>query len=95
MKFCAFILELHLSQNFCHTQTDSHTDTHADKNFSEIVKSRSGHPKTCKSIKNRKSKICNFQFLMDLQGCPEHDLNISGKSLSVSLFICVFDENVV
>ena len=32
-----------------HAQRDNH--------FLEIVKSCSGHPKTCKSIKNRKSKI--------------------------------------
>ena len=32
-------------------------NTHRDRHFSEIVKSRSGHPKACKSIKNRKSKI--------------------------------------
>ena len=46
MKFCWFVLELHLSQNFCYR--------HA---FLEIVKSCSGHPKTCKSIRNQKSKI--------------------------------------
>ena len=50
MKFRALILELHLPQNFCHRHTDRH--------FPKIVKSCSGHPKTCKSIENRKSKIC-------------------------------------
>ena len=50
MKFRALVLELHLPQNFCHTQTHRH--------FPEIVKSCSGHPKTRKSIENRKSKIC-------------------------------------
>ena len=53
MKFRALVLELHLSQNFCHAHADRHTDTH----FAEIVKSYLGYPKTCKSIKNRKSKI--------------------------------------
>ena len=54
MKFRALVLELHLPQNFCHT----HTDTQKDRYCPEIVKSCSGHPKTCKSIENRKSKIC-------------------------------------
>ena len=49
MKFYASDLELHFSQKFCHT----HTDTH----LPEIIKSCSRHPKMCKSIKNRKSKI--------------------------------------
>ena len=50
MKFRALVLELHLPQNFCHRHTDRH--------FSKIVKSYSGQPKTCKSIKNRKFNIC-------------------------------------
>ena len=54
MKFCSLVLELHLPQNFCHT----HAGTQTDRHFPEIVKSCSGHPKTCKSTKNRKSKIC-------------------------------------
>ena len=58
MKFCSLVLELHLSQNFCHRHTDSQTHTQTDRHFPEIVKSCSGHPKTCKSMKNRKSKIC-------------------------------------
>ena len=37
-----------------HTNTDTKTDRH----FPEIVKSCSKYPKTCKTIKNRKSKIC-------------------------------------
>ena len=57
MKFCSLVLELHLPQNFCHTHTDTQTHRHTDRHFPEIVKSCSGHPKTCKSIKNRKSKI--------------------------------------
>ena len=55
MKFCALVLELHLPQNFCHR--------HADKHFPEIVKSCSGQPKTCKSFKNQKSKICTKPML--------------------------------
>ena len=35
----------------------SHTHTQIDKHFPEIVKSYSGHRKTCKSIKNPESKI--------------------------------------
>ena len=42
-----------MPQIFCH----SHTQTHTDRHFPEVVKSCSGHPKTCKSTKNRKSKI--------------------------------------
>ena len=54
MKFCSLVLELHLPQNISHTLSDTQTDRH----FPKIVKSCSGHPKTCKSIKKRKSKIC-------------------------------------
>ena len=53
MKWCALVLELHLPRNFCHTH----------RHFPEIVKSYSGHPKTCKSIKNRKSKNCTQTIL--------------------------------
>ena len=55
MKFCARIFELHLPQNFCSTHTDRH--------FPEIVKSCSGHPEACKSIKNQKSKVCTKPIL--------------------------------
>ena len=48
MKFCSLVLKLHLPQNFCHT----------DRHFPKIIKSYSGHPKMCKSIKSQKSKIC-------------------------------------
>ena len=57
MKFRALVLELHLPQNFCHTHTDRHADRQTDRHFPEIVKSCSGYPKACKSVKNRKSKI--------------------------------------
>ena len=41
----------------------SQTHRHADRHFPKIVKSCSGHPETCKSIKNRKSKICTKPIL--------------------------------
>ena len=36
-------------------------------------------------------QIFDFQFLMGLRvlGCPEHDLTISGKCLSLSLSVSV------
>ena len=49
MKYCRLVIELYLPENFCRIQIDRH--------FPEIVKLCSGHPKTCKSIKNRKLKI--------------------------------------
>ena len=51
MKLCSLALDLHFPQNFCHTHR------HTDRHFPEIVKLCSGHTKTCKSIKNWKSKI--------------------------------------
>ena len=67
MKFCSLVLELHLPQKFCHTHTDTqthrHTDTQTYRHFPEIVKSCSGHPKSYKSIKNWKSKICTRPIL--------------------------------
>ena len=62
MKFYALVLYLHLPQNFCHTQIDTQTDRH----FPEIVKSCSGHPKTCESIKNRKLKIFTKPVLFSI-----------------------------
>ena len=38
-----------------HTQRETHR--HTDRRFPEIVNLFSGHPKTCKSIKNWQSKI--------------------------------------
>ena len=40
-------------------------------------------------------QIFDFRFLMDLHvlGCPDHDLTISGKCLSV--WLCVCDKNFV
>ena len=61
MKYCSLVLELHFPQNFCHTRTETHRQT--DRHFPKIVKSCSGHPKTCKSIKNWKSKICTKPIL--------------------------------
>ena len=53
MTLCALVLQLHLPQFFLHLESDTHTDTH----FRGIVKTSSGHSKTSKSIKNRKSKF--------------------------------------
>ena len=55
MKFCRLAIS---SQATLATKFLSHTHRHKDTHFPEIVKSCSGHPKTCKSIENRKSKIC-------------------------------------
>ena len=63
MKFCSLVLELHLPQNFCHRHTDTQTHRQTDRHFPKIVKSCSGHPKTCKSIENRKSKIYTKSIL--------------------------------
>ena len=79
MKFCSLVLELHLPQNFCHTHTDRQTDRH----FPEIVKSCSGHPKTCKSIKNRKSKICTKQIFFSInieESKKVEDIDISSNT---------------
>ena len=40
--------------------------THTDRHFPEIVKSCSGHPKMCKSIKNWKSKIFTKPMLSSI-----------------------------
>ena len=70
MKFCSLVLELHLTQNFCHTHRDTqtHRQTHrqTDRPFPKIVKSCSGHPKTCQFIKNRKQKICTQSILFSI-----------------------------
>ena len=39
------------------TYTGTYIDTHTDRHFPKIVKLCSEHPKTCKSIKNRKWKF--------------------------------------
>ena len=46
-----------LATNFL-SHTHRQTDRQAGRHFRKIVKSCSGHPKTCKSIENWKSKIC-------------------------------------
>ena len=85
MKFCSLVLEIHLPHNFRHTHTDTQTHRQTDRHFPNIVKSCSGHPKMCKSIKNRKSKIClkpilssacieesnneNVEYLFSLEWC--------------------------
>ena len=45
----------YFSSYTCHKIFVTHTHTH--RHFPEIVKSCSGHPKPCKSTKNRKTKI--------------------------------------
>ena len=42
-------------------------------------------------------QMFNFRFLMDVLGCPEHDLTIFGKCLSVclSVSVCLRDKNFV
>ena len=66
MKFCALVIELHLPQYFCHTHTERYTQRETDRHFPEIVKLCSGHPKTCKSMKNSKSKICMKPILYSI-----------------------------
>ena len=56
MKFRALVLELQLPQNFCHT--DRQTDI-----FQKQSNRVQDIPKRCKSIENRKSKICKKPIL--------------------------------
>ena len=53
------ISQVTLAKKFCHTFTNTQTGSL----FSKIVKSCTGRPKTCKPIKNRKSKICTKPIL--------------------------------
>ena len=53
IKFRAFILAIQCPQNFGHIRTERPTDRYILK----IVKSCSGHLKTCTSIENRIPKI--------------------------------------
>ena len=82
MKFCSLVLELLLPQN-CHTYTET------DKHFPEIVKSCSGHPKTCKFIKNRKSKICTKPVLSSMY------IEESKKFETHCLFSCKNNKSVI
>ena len=59
IKFCALLFKLHLPQIFCHR----HTDAQKDRHFPKIIIQCLRHPKTCKSMKNRKSKICTKPIL--------------------------------
>ena len=58
----------------------SHTHTHTDRHFPEIVNSCSGHAKTCKFIKNWKSKIfmklilCSIYIEVSKKECIMHTL---------------------
>ena len=63
MQICTLVLTLEWPQNLCHTQTDIQADIPTDRHFIKIVKSYSEHPKTCKSVKNQKSKIFTIQIL--------------------------------
>ena len=78
MKFCALVLELLLPQSLCDTHRNGHTDRH----FSEIIKTCSGHLKTCKSIKNWKSKNFTKPILFSIY--------ILQKNLEVLLLMYVF-----
>ena len=78
MKFCVLILELHLLQNFCHL----HTQT--DRHIPEIVKPCLDHLKTCKSIKNRKSKIFTKPILSSVY------LEENNKELHKKLNFAIF-----
>ena len=77
MIFCSLVLELHLPQNFCHIHTGRH--------FLKIVKSWPGHPKTCKSIKNRKSKIWTKPILSFIYTCPLLALLVNSHSQGLRL----------
>ena len=48
------------------SNTHRHTDIQTDRHFPQIVKSCSGHLKTCKYIKNRKSKMCTKPILSSI-----------------------------
>ena len=61
MYFCELFLDQYLPQKFCHT----HRQT--NRHFPDIV-NYSGHPKTCKSIKNRMSKISKRQIFFLVKG---------------------------
>ena len=55
-----------LSISFCasaDTKFMSHTDRLIDRQFLKIVRLCSKHPKTCKSVKNRESKIFTIPIL--------------------------------
>ena len=86
MKFCSLVLELYFPQNFCLTHTDRH--------FPEIVKSCSEHPKTCKSIENRKSKICTIPILSStyIEESKKIRLSLRGAKISkiTTVYSCEF-----
>ena len=66
MKFCRLVIEIPLTQNFCHP----HTDRQTFPRNSEIV---IGHIRTYKSIKNWKSKIFMKPILPSI--CAEESKN--------------------
>ena len=57
MKFGALVLELHLPQNFCHTDRQTFS-----RNSEIVIRTF----QTCKSIKNRKSKILTKPILSSI-----------------------------
>ena len=56
VKVYALVRRATLATKFL-SHTHGHTSRQTDRHFPEVVKSWSGHPKTCKSIKNWMSKI--------------------------------------
>ena len=71
------------------SHTHRHTDRQTHRHFPEIVKSCSGHPKTCKSIENWKSKICTKPIL------PSTYIEESNKHVHVLIFKNIFSNRVV
>ena len=55
MEFRPLTFPLARPQSLCHTNRQTQ--------FVKIVKSRTGHLKTCKSVKNRKSKVFTIPIL--------------------------------
>ena len=60
----------------------SHTDRHTDRQTSSTVKSCSDHPKMCKSIKNRKSKIFTKPTLSSIYITLNLDLKLQHASIN-------------
>ena len=91
MKSCSLVVELHFPQNFCpHRQTYRH--------FPKILKWYSGHPKTCKSIKNRKSKISKNPIFLSIY--REESNNFENEDISARISfhyfrrIKIFNKNI-
>ena len=96
MKFCALVLELHLPQKFYQTHRQIHR--HTDRHFPEIVKLLSGHPKTCKSIKNQKSEIftkpiLSFIYIEKRKNCKVQIIHHKQWTLKIHTSSAVDREN--